>query len=83
VGQNALPSSDPATAQAAEQLVNQALLLRRNAALVLVRIYVAMALPNARLAGGSLLDRYTQLSSAAMLLGRLQNPAVPVRISIW
>jgi len=83
VGQNALVSDDPATAQAAEQLVNQALLLRRNAALVLMRVYVAMALPNARLTGGSLLDRYNQLSTAAMLLGRLQNPAVPVRISIW
>jgi len=83
VGQIALASSDPATAQAAEQLVNQALLLRRNAALVLVRIYVAMALPHANLAGGSVLEGYNQLSRAAMLLGRLQNPAVPVRISIW
>jgi len=26
-------------------------------------------------------DRYEQLSGAAMLLGRLQNPAAPVRLS--
>jgi len=82
MGQNAVRSSDAATADAARQLVNQALLLRRNAALVLLRIYVAMAWPNSRLAAAPILDHYNQLSGAAMLLGRLQNPATPVRISI-
>jgi hypothetical protein len=83
IGQNALASSDVATAEAAQQLVNQALLLRRNAALALLRIYVAMAWPNSTLAAGPILDRYRQVSGAAMLLGRLQNPAAPVRISVW
>ena len=83
IGQNALASSDPATAEAARQLVNQALLLRRNAALALLRIYVAMAWPNSNLAAGPILDRYRQVSGAAMLLGRLQNPVAPVRISVW
>jgi hypothetical protein len=83
MGQKALASSDAATAEAARELVNQALLLRRNAALALLRIYVAMAWPNSNLAAGPILDGYTQLSVAAMLLGRLQNPAVPVRISVW
>jgi hypothetical protein len=27
------------------------------------------------------LERYEQLNSSAMLLGRLQNPAAPVRIA--
>jgi hypothetical protein len=27
------------------------------------------------------IERYEQLSGAAMLLGRLQNPVVPVRLS--
>jgi hypothetical protein len=83
MGQNALASSDAPTAEAALQLVNQALLLRRNAAFALVRIYVAMAWPNSSLAADPILDGYKRLSGAAMLLGRLQNPAVPVRISIW
>lgn len=83
MGQSALASSDAATGEAARQLVNQALLLRRNAALALVRIYVLSVWPNSNLAPGSILDGYHQLSGAAMLLGRLQNPAAPVRIAVW
>ena len=81
IGQNALASNDEATAEAARQLVNQALLLRRNAALALLRIYGARAWPNRGLAAAPILDGYVRLSSMAMLLGRLQNPAAPVRIS--
>jgi hypothetical protein len=80
MGQEALSSSDAATAEAARELVNQALLLRRNAALALLRIYMAMAWPNSMLAAVPILDGYHQLSGAARLLGRLQNPAAPVRI---
>jgi hypothetical protein len=83
MGQNALASSDAPTAEAALQLVNQALLLRRNAALALVRIYLAMAWPSSNLAADPILDGYKRLNGTAMLLGRLQNPAVPVRISVW
>jgi hypothetical protein len=83
VGQNALASSDAATAEAARQLVNQALLLRRNAALALVKIYIGGVWPSSNLAAAPILDSYNQLSGAAMLLGRLQNPAAPVRISVW
>jgi len=83
VGQNAVTSSDPATVEAARQLVNQALLVRRNAAVVLVRVYVGIAWPNSTLAAGAILDSYHRLSGAAMLLGRLQNPAAPVRIAAW
>jgi len=81
IGQAALSASDAQTAEAARQLVDNALLLRRNAAFALLRIYVALAWPNSGLAAAPVLRGYEQLNGSAMLLGRLRNPAVPVRIS--
>jgi len=81
VGQAALASGDPQLAGAAQQLVNDALLLRRNTALALARIYMALAWPNSEFAAVRVVDRYERLSGTAMLLGRLQNPGVPVRLS--
>jgi len=81
IAQRALSASDPQTARAARQLLESALLLRRNTAFVLLRIRISLAWPDAAPAAGSFLLGYDQLSSAAMLLGRLQHPAVPVRIS--
>jgi hypothetical protein len=81
IGQKALSSTNAETAEAAMQLINQSLLLRRNAAFVLVKIHLALAWPYSPWAAAPILDRYRQLSGAAMLLGRLQNPATPVRIS--
>jgi hypothetical protein len=80
-GQAALASGDPRVAEAAHELVNDALLLRRNATVALARIYLALAWPSSGFAAVRVVDRYEQLSGAAMLLGRLQNPAVPVRLS--
>lgn len=82
MGQSAAGSGDTSTADAARQLVENALLLRRNAAFAFLKIYVAMTWPNSRLTASPLLHDYEQLSGAAMLLGRLQNPARPVRISV-
>lgn len=81
VGEAALAGGDARLAQTAGQLVNDALLLRRNATIALARIYIALAWPNSGFAAIRVVDRYEQLSGAAMLLGRLQNPAVPVRLS--
>jgi len=81
VGEAALASGDARVAGAAQQLVNDALLLRRNTTVALARIYVALAWPNSGLATERVVERYERLSGAAMLLGRLQNPAVPVRLS--
>jgi hypothetical protein len=81
VGQAALASGDPQVAGAAQQLVNDALLLRLNTAVALTRIYLALAWPHSEFAAVRVVDRYERLSGAAMLLGRLQNPAVPVRLS--
>jgi hypothetical protein len=81
IGQAALSASDIATLEAARQLVDNALLLRRNATLALLQIYIAMLWPQSALAAAPIVRGYEQLSGRAMLLGRLQNPRVPVRIS--
>jgi len=81
LGQMALASSDASTLQAAHQLVDQALLLRRNCAFALIRIHIALAWPVPNEAAAPVLRGYEQLNGCALLLTRLQNPAAPVRIS--
>ena len=81
VGQVAVASGDPRVAGAAQQVVNDALLLRRNTTVALLRIYLALAWPNSGFAAVRVVEHYEQLSGTAMLLGRLQNPAMPVRLS--
>ncbi|HUO25618.1 MAG TPA: hypothetical protein VMU61_08125 [Candidatus Aquilonibacter sp.] len=81
IGYAALGSDNPQTAEAAHRLVEQALLLRRNTALALARIYFALAFPGYGLGAAGIADSYERLSTSAMLLGRLQNPVLPVRIS--
>ncbi len=81
IGHAALASSDARAVQAAQQLINEAVLLRRNAALSLAKIYAAMAWPNSGLVALRVADGYEHLNGSAMLLGRLQNPAVAVRLS--
>jgi hypothetical protein len=81
IGQSAQSSDDRNTVEAATRLVDQSLRLRQNAAVALFRIYIALAWPNSGLAATPVLDGYRELSGAAMLLGRLQNPAEPVRIA--
>jgi hypothetical protein len=81
IGQAALASGNTATAEAARQLVDNALLLRRNASFALLRIYAALAWPTSNQTASSVLRGYERLNGCAMLLGRLQNPAVPLRIA--
>jgi len=81
VGETARATGDARLAEAAQQLVNDALLLRRNATFARGQIYLALAWPNSGFAAARVVDRYERLNGAAMLLGRLQNPAVPVRLS--
>jgi hypothetical protein len=81
IGQSALAAGDVRTTSAAQQLVNDALLLRRNTTVALARIYMALAWPGSEFAAIRVVERYERLSGAAMLLGRLQNPAIPVRLS--
>jgi hypothetical protein len=82
IGQDASNLSDAHTLEAASRLVDDALLLRRNATFALVRIYIALALPNSGFGGAPVLESYEKLNGSAMLLGRLRNPAAPVRIEV-
>jgi hypothetical protein len=81
VGEAALAAGDPRVAEAAQQLVDRALLLRRNTTIALARIYLALAWPHSTFAAVRVIDRYEQVSGSAMLLGRLQNPTAAVRLS--
>ena len=81
IGQAALAAGDEKTAEAARQLVDSALLLRRNTTFALLRINLAIAWPGLGSSAAPVLSGYERLNGSAMLLGRLQNPAVPVRIS--
>ena len=81
MGELALTSADPRIAAAAQQVVNDALRLRRNSAVAMARIYLALAWPNSEFPAERVVDRYEQLSGPAMLLGRLQNPAAAVRLA--
>lgn len=81
IGQAALAGGDLRTQQAAQVLINDGLLVRRNAAFAMVKIYVALAWPNSWPAAANIAERYEHLSGAAMLLGRLQDPRVPVRVA--
>lgn len=80
IAQRAVSSNDPSTAEAARQLVNNALFLRLNATLALAQIYSSLAL-GSNIGAAPILQGYIRLTGSAMLLGRLQNPAAPVRIS--
>lgn len=77
IGQAALAGNDAQTSQAARELVDNAVLLRRNATFALCRIYVALAWPHVGLAADPILHDYERVNGSAMLLGRLQNPASP------
>jgi len=81
MGQAAMSAGDAPTAEAARQMADDALLVHNNAALALLQIYVALAWPNSGLAAKPVLQGYEHLNASAMLLGRLQNPAAPVRIA--
>jgi hypothetical protein len=81
IGQSAALAGDAQTVDAARQLVQNAQLLRINAAVASCRIYAAYVWPNSTLGTAPIVHGYEQVSGSAMLLGRLQNPAAPVRLS--
>lgn len=81
VGQAAIASNDNQTAEAARRMVDQALQLRHNAVVVLLRFNLALIWPSGGVMVTPVVDTYDRLTGSAMLLGRLQNPAAPIRIS--
>jgi hypothetical protein len=74
-------SGDTQTVAAAHQLVENAQLLRINAAVASCWIYAAYVWPTSKLGTAPIVHGYEQVSGSAMLLGRLQNPTSPVRLS--
>jgi hypothetical protein len=67
-------SSDPATAEAAEKLVDNALRLRLYAFHAIPRLYLAMILPAPRISSVRIAERYEQMTRLVVLLGCLQYP---------
>jgi hypothetical protein len=80
IAQNSTLAADAQTAEAARRLEDNAHLLQRNCTFAIVKIYIALAWPNASLAAAPVLPGYEELNNSAMLLGRLQNPAATMRI---
>jgi|HubBroStandDraft_4_1064222.scaffolds.fasta_scaffold608449_2 hypothetical protein len=67
-------SSDPATAEAAEKLVDNAIRLRLYASLAIPRLYLGMILPGTYISPVRVAERYEQMTRLAVLLGCLQYP---------
>jgi hypothetical protein len=67
-------SPDPATAEAAEKLVQNALRLRLYALQAIPRLYLGMVLPGARISPVGIAERYEQMTRLVVLLGCLQYP---------
>jgi len=67
-------SSNPATAEAAQKLVDNALRLRLYALHAIPRLYLGMILPGSRISPVRVVDRYEQMTRLVVLLGCLQYP---------
>ena len=67
-------SSDPAPAEAAEKLVNNALRLRLYALHTLPRLYLGMIFPGTRISPVRIAESYEQMTRQVVLLGCLQYP---------
>jgi len=67
-------SADPATAQAAEKLVDNAIRLRLYASLAIPRLYLGMILPGAHIAPVRIAESYEQMTRLFVLLKCLQYP---------
>ena len=67
-------SSDPATAEAAQKLVDNALRLRLYALHAIPRLYLGMILPGSRISPVRIAERYEQMARLVVLLGCLQYP---------
>jgi len=67
-------SSDPATAEAADKLVDNAIRLRLYASLAIPRLYLGMVLPGIQISPVRVAERYEQMTRLVVLLGCLQYP---------
>jgi hypothetical protein len=67
-------SSDAATAEAAQKLVDNAIRLRLYALHAIPRLYLGMVVPGARISPVRIAERYEQMTRQVVLLGCLQYP---------
>lgn len=67
-------SPDPATAEAAQKLTDNALRLRLYALHAIPRLYLGMILPGSRISPVRIAERYEQMARLVVLLGCLQYP---------
>lgn len=67
-------SPDPATAEAAEKLVDNAVRLRLYALHAIPRLYLGMILPGSRISPARIAESYEQMTRQVVLLGCLQYP---------
>lgn len=81
IANQGLSASDPQTVEAARQLADNAHSLHLNSISAFYRIQLAWLWPDFDRAAVVILTSYERLNGSAMLLGRLQNPSAPVRIS--
>lgn len=75
-------SPDPATAEAAEKLAQNALRLRLYALHAVPRLYLGMILPGTRISSVPIAERYEQMTRLVVLLGCLQYPTRGVATSL-
>jgi hypothetical protein len=81
LGEAARSSSDPQVATAAQALVNNALRMRLLAMSAIVKLYGELWVPQFSTQLEPVADRYRQLTDAAGLLARLQQPAYAGRVA--
>lgn len=81
LGEAARRSPEAEVAQAAQELVDNALRLRLYALLAEAKLRMRILLPGARLSSAPLLDRYQNLTDAVARLSRAQKPSFAGRIS--
>ena len=81
LGEAARSSSEPEVAKAAHALVNNALRMRLLAMSVTVKLYGELLVPQFSAELEPVADRYRQLTDAAGLLARLQQPAFAGRVA--
>ena len=67
-------SSDPATAEAAQALVDNALRLRLYALHAVPRLYLGMIFPGSRISPAGIAESYEQMTRLVVRLGCLQYP---------
>ena len=81
LGEAVRRNPDPRVAAVGEQMVNSAIRLRLFAAVVLLNLWAAVALPKTKVPSAALVSRYRYLKELASHLSRLENPILAGRVT--